>query len=135
LLLNLCDGGQLRLATGVLYRGNGPAVLGSSDGLRVYEGEWQEEGGSIQATYHLAYAEIEFTGIELAKRTQFVEHLRLENGKMVFSLHSPPETKARTLRLTSSADAKQKVEDRFVECGKRESGEPSNKSLERTRER
>jgi len=122
------------MATGVLYRDTSLANLGSSDGLQVYEGEWSEEAGSIKATYHLSFSEIGFTGMELAMRTPIVERLSLENGKLVFSFRSPPETGARTLTLTSAADATIKVEDRFVECGRKESGEPPNKPLERTRE-
>jgi hypothetical protein len=123
------------MATGVLYRDTDLASLGSSDGLMLYEGEWEMDGEAIKATYRLVDSEIAFTGMELAMRTKQVEHLRVAAGELLFSFRHPGATTAPTLHLKSVVTATPRVEDRFVECSAKAPHEPTNKSPELTRKR
>ena len=101
----------------MLYGGSGEAILGPSDGLMLYRGSWKLEGDSIAASYRLADTEVVFAGKEAAMRTEVVEHLRIKNGKLLFSFRYPGDTEVRNLRLASVAATTDGIRDRFVECG------------------
>jgi hypothetical protein len=133
LVLNFCEDGRLRMATGVLYRGTGSAILAPSD-LALYAGTWKLEGEAVVAQYRLVDTEIHFTGKDAAMNTELVERLPIKDGTLRFAFRYLGKESPRDLRLRRTNVGTRSVENRFVECGT-DGGAPSNKSLERTRER
>jgi hypothetical protein len=111
-LINFCPGGRLRIATGVFYRRRGPASLGVSDGLSLYEGQWSWTGEAITTTYRLVDSEIPRPNEERVMRTQLVEHPRIEDGVLLFTFRRADATSTPTLRFNRAT----LLEDRFVEC-------------------
>lgn len=60
-IMNLCPGGDLRVATGVVYRSkrDPTLALGPSDGLAIYRGTWSANGRGLSVTYRLDSAELQ----------------------------------------------------------------------------
>lgn len=115
-LVNFCPGGRLRIATGVLYRETGSAALGPSDGLAVYEGRWSSSGETITATYRLVDSEIPFFDIDLAMRTEFTEHPRVQGGKLLFAFRHVGTESSVPRRFKRATTPGEVLEDQFVSC-------------------
>lgn len=118
-VLNFCPGGELRLATGVMYQStkSREVVIGASDGLAVYRGRWSRVDGVIRVEYQLVDAE-------------FVDLLR---DPVATKRHSadlgPAQSRIRfefinifgkpwTLKFSPAALYEKKVLDDFVTCPK-----------------
>jgi len=115
IVLQLCSDGAFKMASGVLYQNKTGASLGSSDGLRLYQGKWSQDASTVTLRYRLVDAEIRFTGYEEVLKKEILVTTRLEGRMLRFPFQAPEVGKVFNLRFTP-AEKSLHVSDRFVEC-------------------
>jgi hypothetical protein len=126
IVLRFCPDGRFRMATGVLYRGQGHVGVGSSDGLALYEGTWSVEKDEITVRYRLVDVEIRFSGIEKIMATELTEHPTINGSVLHFTYHRPDTGRAIPMSFKAASSLADKLVQRFVECSARMPGRPSN---------
>jgi hypothetical protein len=116
LVVRFCPDGRFRMASGVFYRAGGRISLGSSDGLRLYEGRWSKSWGRITVQYRLADAEIRFTGMKEAMDRELTEHPEIQGRNLLFTYRAPEGGREVPIRFEQAASLPDQLEPRFVEC-------------------
>lgn len=115
-LIRFCPDGRFRVATGYLYRGSGVIVLGSSDGLTLYEGRWRSGGNGVEVQYQLTDAEIRFTGYEQARAKRLVDRPIVEGNSLRFTYHRPHDDRRFEMQFEAAVAMPERVAPRFIEC-------------------
>jgi hypothetical protein len=116
IVVSFCEDGRLRLASGVLYRTNGVATLGSSDGLALYEGRWSLDNGVVRASYALVDAEIRSSNYDKLVNVTRNVAARFDGERLVFTFYRAFDGQALDVLLAPAATSKPVVADRFTEC-------------------
>ncbi len=115
-LIRFCPDGRFRLSTGNLYRGGGGIVLGSSDGLTLYEGRWRSGENGVEVQYQLTDAEIPFAGYERARAKQLMDRPIVEANILRFTYHRPHDDRRFEMRFEAAVAMPERVAARFAEC-------------------
>jgi hypothetical protein len=106
--------------------------IGSDDGLQIYRGTWSHRVDGALVTYHLADAEITFTGYEAARKRQIQATAKLSANSLrmpVFEFHLQPNRfVATTFQPKASLPAP--LRKRFIDCD--EPPNRPNQTVERT---
>lgn len=120
IVLHFCPNGQFTMLKCMLYRqGHEYITIGSDDGLQIYRGTWSAAADGAVVTYHLADAEIPFTGYESAKKREIKASATLASGTLqmrvvrFFSL--PMRDFLATFRPKAHLPAP--LQERFIDCG------------------
>jgi hypothetical protein len=118
-VLNFCPGGELRLATGVIYQSTkSPAVvIGASDGLAIYRGKWARVNGVVRVEYQLVDAEFADLLSDRVATERHSTELKPAKSGIAFSFVGV-SGESSTLNLSPAARYGKKVLDDFVTCGK-----------------
>jgi hypothetical protein len=119
-VLNFCTGGELRLATGVLYQSTNSSavVIGASDGLAIYRGRWSRAGGRIHVEYQLVDAEFADLLQDRVATERHSADLNLAKAGIAFRfINVSGEPWA--MKFSPAATYEKKVLDDFVTCTKK----------------
>jgi hypothetical protein len=112
-----CPDGQFHMASGLLYRSRGGAVLGSSDGIATFRGKWSGTLTDLTVSYVLASAEIAPVGVKLSDlKPRTIKPTVVSAEMLLFDYQPWPDELPRQLTLVSAATLDFSLSDRMVAC-------------------
>jgi len=118
-VLHFCPNGQFTMLKCMLYRhAQESTTIGSDDGLEIYYGTWSATSEGAAVTYHLADAEITFTGYEAAKKRQIKASAKLSGDSLDMPIirlfPSPAKEFSTSFQPKSKLPAP--LQERFINC-------------------
>jgi hypothetical protein len=119
IVLRFCPDGLFTMLKCMLYRQRHESTtIGADDGLEIYRGSWSSTAEGATVTYHLADAEITFTGYEAARQQQNTASATLARDDLhmpVVRLFPPPAKE-----FSTTFQRKEKLpaplKEKFVDC-------------------
>jgi hypothetical protein len=118
-VLHFCPNEKFTMLKCMLYRhARESTTIGSDDGLEIYRGTWSPAASGTVVTYHLADAEITFTGYESAKKQQIKASVKLSAGilRMPVTRLFPPPSRDFPTVFKPKGKLPAPLQEKFIDC-------------------